>query len=892
MNLDRLVLQGFKSFADKTTFEFNKNFTAIVGPNGSGKSNISDAIRWVLGEQSLKQLRGKQSQDLIFSGSDKLAKLGMASVELHLNNEDGAFPLDYQEIVISRKLFRNGDSEYRINKSKVRLQDIILMLAKARFGQKSYAVIGQGMITHFLSASPQERKEFFDEATGVKEFQIKRDQAINKLIRTEENLMQGEALMVEIEPHLRSLTRQVKRLERREKIEEQLRDIQVEYYGSLWKELEQEHLSLKEQFETQNRSIKELDNELSSQQLESDAMMAVASRAQRYELLQQQFNEALEKKSYILKEQAVLKGRLEVEHERQGKLSLVWLQRKEDEIVRDIHEYESSHRILEEKINSEENELERQDEKLEGLHNEFREEEYNVLKLKERIEKESQSISVPEIQEVLEELFSNQGEFLQALLQTRSLEEFKVRQQEAQKITEQFAGLMDRLSMGERETVEALRIEMKRKEQLLERLIQDRDNSQHVVNELRVSIETNKAKAEMLHKQIQSLQDDMTEVQSDIDENNATDDNKIKNQQAEQYERELVQYEHEIDVLDKELKALREDIDQFNAEEEEKKSKLVAIQTMMRGVQRKLTSARQEANTIEINLARIETKLEDVRNEVEREVAQELRRAVEKYTGPTTVNRDELMRQIVIFQKQMAAIGDVDKETIQEYDETKERFEFLTEQTTDLSKSIVSLEKIIDELDLTIHNQFQKNFKIINEGFQKYFKVLFNGGKSKLALMTEAEEQEEPEEGSEEAEGESLHDEKKRELVGKKKKRQKSISGIEVVACPPGKKITNVNQLSGGEKSLLAIALLCAIIAHNPSPFIVLDEVEAALDEENSEKFAAILENLAKETQIVIITHNRVTMKAADMLYGVTMSKEGKSHILSVELEEAEELVQ
>ena len=185
MRLDRLVLYGFKSFADKTVFEFPKQFTAVVGPNGSGKSNVADAIRWVLGEQSMKLLRGKHSHDLIFNGSDRLAKLGMAQVELHLDNRDGMFPLEYQEVVISRKVFRNGESEYRINGAPVRLQDVVMMLAKAKFGQKTYAVIGQGMVTHFLTSTPQERKLFFDEATGVREYQIQRDQAINKLIRTE-----------------------------------------------------------------------------------------------------------------------------------------------------------------------------------------------------------------------------------------------------------------------------------------------------------------------------------------------------------------------------------------------------------------------------------------------------------------------------------------------------------------------------------------------------------------------------------------------------------------------------------------------------------------------------------------------------------------------------------
>lgn len=910
MRLDKLVLHGFKSFADKTTFDFTKNFTAIVGPNGSGKSNISDAIRWVLGEQSLKLLRGKQSADLIFSGSDQLAKLGMALVELHLDNSSGVFPVDYQEIVISRKLFRNGDAEYRLNNAQVRLQDIIMMLAKAKFGQKSYAVIGQGMITHFLNSTPQERKAFFDEATGVKEFQIKRDQAINKLIRTEENLVQSEALLDEIEPHLRSLTRQVNRLKRREKIEEELRGIQLDYYGSMWSELKKEHFTLKQQAENETTEIKDLEEELQKEQSANNELAQAASRGERYQLLQQKFNDVLEQKSHALKEQAVLKGKLEVEHERQGELSLVWMQRKEDELLKDVHELESELTLLKQQIQREVAELKRAEQNLQSLHDEFRSEEYSILKLKEQIERESHSLSVPEIQARFRELFDAQEQFLRQLIQTKSLDEFRDVQTQAKKITKQFADLMDELSSDEKNTVEALRVDMKRKEQSLERLAQNREEQQHQLNELRVSTESAKNKVKFNETHLKRQQDGLATMQSNIDEVEKEKGESAEGSQAELYTQQLEEYEKQIEHFDKQLKATREEIDVFNREEENKKTQLVAIQTQMSMLQRQLTNIRQNANTIEVNLARVETRQEDLTEEISREVNASLHSDIYQYEHVKKVNRAALEKKMITLQKQVSAIGDVDDETLKEYEETKERHDFLKEQIMDLDESIQSLEKVIDELDNTIHKQFQKNFKVINDGFQKYFKVLFDGGTSKLALLTETEQ---PEEAAEEStgvhgasedalldenevaegvSGESLHDEKERELIGKKKKKQKIIAGIDVMASPPGKKVKNINALSGGEKSLVAIALLCAIIAHNPSPFVVLDEVEAALDEENSEKLAAILIDLAKKTQIIIITHNRVTMRAADVLYGVTVGKEGKSHILSVELSEAEELVE
>ncbi|HLD21546.1 MAG TPA: AAA family ATPase, partial [Patescibacteria group bacterium] len=735
------------------------------------------------------------------------------------------------------------------------------------------------------------------EATGVREYQIKRDQAINKLIRTEENLTQAETLLTEIEPHLNSLTRQVKRLEKREKIEAQLREAQVAYYGCLWTHLQQEYKQFTGQLQNQQSEMQQLEEQLRKQQAASDIISQEASRAERYQSLQKQFNTLLEQKSYLLKEEAVLKGKLEIEHQKQGELSLVWLKRKEDEITQDIHTHEAEELLFKEQIVREENELKRHEQNLRALHAEFRDEEYTIVQLKEEIEKQSHAMTIPEVQADLSKIFAEQEAFLRNLLQTKSLDEFRTLQTQGKKITERFAEFMDRLNSDDKEAVEALRVEMKQKEQVLSRLIQEREAAQHSMNELRVSIGSTKAKVELHHKQIQRSQDELASIQSNIDESTREKDEQEKNAQMEEYTLALRDFEMQLANINKQLDSVRVEIDAFNQQEEEKKTRLLAIQSEMRSLQRKLTNISQQANTIEINLARIETRQEDVNAEVQKEVPQELHQSIFGYSAQPTEDNQQLQHMIASLRHQLEVIGSVDEQTVNEYTETKKRFDFLLEQTTDLSTSIGSLEKVIDELDKTIHIQFQKNFKLINEGFQKYFKILFNGGKAKLEALTETEEaqeaaQEQASQGETEIQQEvvSLEEEKKRELIGKKKKKQKVVSGIDVMASPAGKKITHVAALSGGEKSLVSIALLCAIIAHNPSPFVVLDEVEAALDEENSEKLVAILKELSQKTQIIVITHNRVTMRTADILYGVTIGKEGKSHILSVELKEAEEL--
>ncbi|MBU1148680.1 AAA family ATPase, partial [Patescibacteria group bacterium] len=333
MYLQKLEIQGFKSFAHKTKLEFNRGVACVVGPNGSGKSNIADAVRWVLGEQSVKLLRGKKAQDVIFAGSKTKTRLGFAQVDIHLNNEDRSAPIDYSEVVISRRLYRDGESEYLINKNKVRLQDIIMLLAKANVGQRSYSVVGQGAVDKILSSTPYERKDFFDEATGVKQFQIKREEAVKKLDHTRDNLQQAEMLIQEIDPRLRSLTRQVKRLERREVIEEELQNLQKDYYGRIWQEILNEHRRLENKSQDESGQKRKVENELESIQKELDQLSRGQTRNEIFSDLQKQYNELLEQKNSLLQKKATLKGRLEIEQQKVGGHDLVYLEKRKEELA-------------------------------------------------------------------------------------------------------------------------------------------------------------------------------------------------------------------------------------------------------------------------------------------------------------------------------------------------------------------------------------------------------------------------------------------------------------------------------------------------------------------------------------------------------------------------------
>ncbi len=343
MYLEKLEIQGFKSFANKNTLVFpgmidkdRRGITCVVGPNGSGKSNIADAVRWVLGEQSMKTLRGKKSEDIIFSGSDKKSKLGMSEVSLYLNNEDRKAPIDYAQLILTRRLYRDGASEYLINNSRVRLSDMQILLAKAKFGQKTYSVIGQGMVEGFLNTSLAERKEFFDEATGVKQFQIKRDESLHKLRISYENLLQVRMLLVEIEPRLNSLTRQVNKLQKRESLEKELKALQLVYYSKNWHEINGKFSGHNNKFLSIEKIKIDKEKKLAFLNQKLAQMEASNESGSEFSQWQKELSDFQHQKDNITRQIVRIDAQKEMKLEAQGKFDLSWLSNKKREIEQEI----------------------------------------------------------------------------------------------------------------------------------------------------------------------------------------------------------------------------------------------------------------------------------------------------------------------------------------------------------------------------------------------------------------------------------------------------------------------------------------------------------------------------------------------------------------------------
>lgn len=341
---------------------------------------------------------------------------------------------------------------------------------------------------------------------------------------------------------------------------------------------------------------------------------------------------------------------------------------------------------------------------------------------------------------------------------------------------------------------------------------------------------------------------------------------------------------------------------EFNAAQEKEKGQMYECQKTIQAFQQELNSVLTELNNLKVEAARQETKLEDleanIRNdELEINDIQKHELTIEE------IAIDRWQKEITNNKLQLEQIGGIDPETEKEFAETKERYDFLTNQTEDLHKAVKSLEEIIYELDTNIKDRFDAEFKVISEKFNEYFKVLFNGGSAKISKImsddSEKDEQKNNEQVSEngnktpmeglsaaEVEIKNANDEKLKRIKFLRKHNAVGLAGIDIQATPPGKKIQAVSMLSGGERALTAIALISAIISANPSPFVVFDEADAALDEANSERLAKILDDLSNKTQFIVITHNRASMRRASILYGVTMEENGVSKLLSVKLDD------
>lgn len=767
MFLKSLEIQGFKSFANKTVLEFDsergfsdggknaQGITAIVGPNGSGKSNVADALRWVMGEQSMKNLRGKKSEDIIFAGSGKKARLGSAWVTLVFDNSQKRIPLEFAEVSVTRKIYRSGESEYLINGSRVRLIDIVDLLAKAGVGKESYCVINQGMSDAVLNASQTDRRTILEDAAGVKQFQIQKERALKKLLTTKINLERVYELSREIEPHLKMLKRQAEKSAQRNEVEQKLKEEQTKLYSFLWNNFQKERrgsFEEKEEFGRQmmniQREVDKINDELKS---ESGEVKNSGGQAK----LEQERGGIYQKLNELEKERAIIDGRIEILQERKDQQKII-------QSIPVDRNYVKSH---------------------------------------------------------LDEIKKNHEKLIKRLEEAESMDQ-----------------------------------------------LQDISEFARVINQSLFELLADVDKGEAVVKQAPGKSKEEIEIA----------------QKIETYRKQKSKIIEDIAAIRKKIEQIDLKIKQEIEKDKKAREKFFQLEGQLQSKQSDLNRLRDNFNEAKIRLARVEVREEDLIEEVKNELHMEAKKL--EYDGKP-VDRDRAEREIRKLKFQMEQIGGIDPMVIQEYQETKDRFEFLTQESKDLEDAIESLKKIAKEMDQKIEKVFAGAFDQINKEFSKYFKIIFGGGNAKLIKTTKPRRVLLRDRGAGIKTEEQESDEED-DFEDKSEDEAKSEIGIDISACPPGKKINNLSMLSGGERSLTSIALLFAIISYNPPPFTVLDEIEAALDEANSRRFSLILQELSGSTQFIAITHNRETMRQASLLYGVTMGDDGISKILSVKLEQ------
>ncbi len=733
--LKEIRIQGFKSFAKKGDIVFSSPIVSIVGPNGSGKSNVAEAFRFVLGEQSMKAMRGSKGEDLIWNGTSAVSRANKASVEVVFDNTQKLFPFDYAEVIISRAVYRDGQNEYSINGSKVRLKDIHELLAKVHIGSTGHHIISQGQADKILNASPKDRREMLEDALGLTAVELKREESMRKLQKTKDNITQVDLLRREAAPRLRMLEKQIEKQKKLEGLQLELAE-----RGALYCTREGSYIQF---------TAKEL---------------LQKSREPRERLAR---NEELLQRERLLLQQDEMRTS------------------KED----------AQRALSEERID-----LERKVRELRGTQSE-RERELGSIEGKlsvlteTRVVPESDSVIVPR---------SRFNAFEHDIDHTAAIVDE----------TKEYAEGFHKLRGLAKRFVDVA----------TEKPQETRPDPSEFIKTLtarKLEIESGR---DALQSEIRILTERLTHV--------AADEQRAQTSGGDR--------EKTVLVLAAEVSELRSIVREFDM-----KAEILA----------------REKRTFEENVRELATLLDT-------QLKMPDYSEVFSVEGSDRARQEAERQSLERLKIKIEEIGTVGEDITKEYADASARDAFLARELEDLTKAEQSLMVLITELEQEMTIKFSEGVKEINAQFTRYFSVLFGGGEAALVETKEVkrvrgDDGEEHEDGAPEL-------------------------GVDVRVHLPRKKVSTLSILSGGERALTSIALIFAMSQVNPPPFIILDETDAALDEANSARYADMIRMLSEHSQLIVITHNRATMSAAGVLYGVTMGNDGVSKLLSVKLEEAQ----
>lgn len=999
MYLRALEISGFKSFPERTRLTFERDITAIVGPNGSGKSNISDAILWVMGEQSSRTLRGGKMQDVIFGGTAKRPSMGVAQVSLILDNSAGIFDVDAEEVTITRKYYRSGESEYYINRQQVRLRDVNELLMDTGLGRDGYSIIGQGRIAEIVSGKSAERREVLEEAAGISRYRYRKEEAERRLARTDENLLRINDKIEELELQVKPLKEQAEVAKRYLTLRDELRVAEV----SLWMSdldtlreqsgtLESEYNETKAALEAAKRELQGLysrsevltermrakDVEAEARRSElSGAQSRIAEQEARAAALQSRIESSEQNAARMRTEMSELTGRVQ---EIQGQIEAgrariaeIDAQKKKleedaqsarnvaegrrmrianrerelnelsDELTKQIVELRST----DSRINMLE-EMERDYEgfggavkavmrearrgALRGVHGTvselLRTDEHTALAIETALGAAIQNVVVDTQNdgkraiEFLQRRNAGRATFLplDAIRGGRldaipggdegclglavDLIEFEAKYKNvfenllgrtliAETLTEAIAisrrnggrvkivtldgqvmnagGSMTGGSAGKNAGILSRRSELEKLQAGRGRLARRRDELTSRTDELKRTLTAARYELDVATQEIQTINNELASLAAErrTTENAAgqfealmaglTGDSAAREKAISDVLAAADSYRRELDEIRSAIDALNAEADKIRASISEATSSRLEVE----GERTRTDKAAQEKNAAILDLERALARAEQKKLSAEMEEKQltdklwdgyELSHSAAEAIRQPVESRPKAARRISELRREMTSLGNPNIGAIDEYARVSERYEFLAGQRDDVEKAKNELLGIITDITGEMRSIFSREFTAINESFKETFTELFGGGSAELTI-TPADD-----------------------VLG---------GDIDIRVQPPGKAVTTLTLLSGGEMAFVAIALYFAIIKIRPTPFCVMDEIEAALDEANVNRFASHMRELADKTQFIVITHRRGTMEEADRLYGVTMQEKGVSKVIELDLDEA-----
>lgn len=925
MFLKYLDIFGFKSFADRTHFEFADGITALLGPNGCGKSNVVDAIKWVLGEQSAKSMRAEKREDIIFNGTEKRPALNVAEVALTISNEKNLLPLDVSEITIKRRLYRSGEGEYFINNVPARLKEVQELFWDTGVGKAAYSVMEQGKIDQILSSKPEDRRYLFEEAAGITRFKVKRAEAEHKLEKTEENMRQIEGILGEVKRSYETLKVQAEKTTKYRELKDEIfyyeLDIQLlnlknvtqdcEHYKKELETLSEKRDNLRKQIDDINALLNEHMDEVNEMQ---ESINDLSKQAM---ALQIEKNSKAELAKSFVQRQNDSKHNLDVLESRKSSMEdqINSLQENVDEQEAVVHDRSKRLEESRQSIKSFEENIANADERITENDNTAARYEKEITQFDEerlQLEKELESVTediVTELDSKLKDAGYSSKAHEEAKQKVDNLvSQLKVLAQGRKNIFSDFASIKDHSSEDIKKFADNAVSAFEETEKLTEKLSEAVDawaktspefideflspegiitKKRHVdqkitenknkvaqkreaitqlhsensdlvkkVDEYKKTLGELKINQAAMQAQVQAAEDHLKLIRRELAAKQADlheIDNELFNEQKrlDEITEQICDIENEMASIEHKGQSLVKQIESLEKDRENRSSDVSSRQKELKNKNDELSKVQVQFEKVSLEVATADTKIQNIKENFRENHARDLMEFEERmYTilAPTADLREKLSSA----KQHLKELGSVNFMAVEEFAEAKERFDFLNNQLADLTKARDDLSRITEEIRAEATELFLATYNTIKKNFHNMFRRLFGGGRAELRLI-------DPQNVLE--------------------------SGIDILAQPPGKKLENIALRSGGEKTMTAVALLFATYMVRPSPFCLLDEIDAALDEHNVIRFVQTLREFANVSQYIVITHNKKTVTGAGTLLGITMEESGVTKAVAIKLE-------